>query len=71
MRPEAESGVFRRDRAEVWVMERPLAADMRAASARGTSTDAALGASAPIASTSYMSCAGVSPARVEAPPARP
>ena len=55
VRPEAESGVFRRDRVAVCVMERPLAADMRAASARGTATDAVLGVSSPIASTSYMS----------------
>ena len=70
--PDAERGVFRRVIVPVWAIERCAAAAMREASAVGTrTTDERESASAPRSSRSSMSSAGVSPARVDPPPARP
>ena len=70
--PDAESGVFRRVIVPVWAIERPEAAAMREARGVGTRTaEETESPGAPGASRSSMSSAGVNPARVEPPPARP
>ena len=69
--PDAESGVFRRVIVAVSVTESPEAAAMRAASTFETFTVLGAGGPAPRSSRFSMSSAGVSPARVEPPPARP
>ena len=72
VRPEAETGVFSRENVLSCAIERPVSAAILVASRVGTSTacEAEL-TSVPSVSSSFMSSAGVSPASVEPPPARP
>ena len=67
--------VLRRVIVAVWVIESPVASAMRTASALGTFSVAEPDAAAPdvpqMSRRSIMSWAGVRPARVDPPPARP
>ncbi len=72
MSPDAETGVFRRENVLSSATESPVSAEMLFARPVGilTGLDARLG-SVPSVMSSFMSSAGVSPASVEPPPARP
>jgi hypothetical protein len=71
VRPEAESGVLRRVIVPSWAMDSPVASAIRVASALVTLTLAAAVDAVPPSSRSSMSSAGVRPASVDPPPARP
>jgi hypothetical protein len=70
--PDADTGVFRRENVLSSATERPVSDEILVASPVGilTGLDARPG-SAPSVRSSFMSSAGVRPASVEPPPARP